>query len=361
MPKHDSKIGPPDFLKSQIITYMGNKRKVLPHIDYVMNEIKTDLNKNTLKIGDGFAGSGIVSRLGKMSASELYTNDLAGYTRTLNNCYLATPTKKTYEKICEYIDEANKKADDMDFDEPWISKHWTGERAYYTETNGKRIDAMRQYIETIPKNYRDFVLAPLLVECSMHTNTSGQFASYYKGGYGGKTGTDVKRITQDIRIPYPIFDKNKCKVKVSQMDTTEWVQQLPNDLDVVYYDPPYNKHPYNIYYFLLDIINNYDTSISIPESYRGQPDNRTKSDYNSSVHAEKALFELLLHTKSKYILMSYNNKGIIPVEKIEKFLKDSFPYYKKISFSHNTYNRLIGLSGKPINSTTEQLFLIKTF
>ena len=74
-----------------------------------------------------------------MSAAELYTNDLAGYSRTLNNCYLATPTKKTYEKICEYVDEANKKADDMEFDEPWISKHWTGERAYYTEKNGKRM------------------------------------------------------------------------------------------------------------------------------------------------------------------------------------------------------------------------------
>ena len=69
MPKHDSKIGPPDFLKSQIITYMGNKRKVLPHIDNVMNEIKMDLNKNTLKIGDGFAGSGIVSRLGKIKGT----------------------------------------------------------------------------------------------------------------------------------------------------------------------------------------------------------------------------------------------------------------------------------------------------
>jgi len=47
----------------------------------------------------------------------------------------------------------------MDVKAPWISKHWTGTRAYYTETNGKRIDAMREYIQTIPE---DFPLTPLL-------------------------------------------------------------------------------------------------------------------------------------------------------------------------------------------------------
>ena len=72
---------------------------------------------------------------------------------------------ETYAKICEYVDEANKKADEMDVKNPWISKHWTGTRAYYTETNGKRIDAIREYIQTIPEEFRDFVMAPLLVEC----------------------------------------------------------------------------------------------------------------------------------------------------------------------------------------------------
>ena len=102
----------PEYLTSQIITYMGNKRKVLPHIEKLLLLIKGKLGKDKLNIGDGFAGSGIVSRLFKGHASRLYTNDLAGYSRTLNSCYLATPTKKTYAKICQYIDEANRKADE---------------------------------------------------------------------------------------------------------------------------------------------------------------------------------------------------------------------------------------------------------
>ena len=48
----------------------------------------------------------------------------------------------------------------------------------------------------------------------------------------------------------PIFFNNHCKVFVSQGDTKHWTKQIP-ELDLVYYDPPYNKHPYCIYYFLL--------------------------------------------------------------------------------------------------------------
>ena len=48
-------------------------------------------------------------------------------------------------------------------------------------------------------------------------------------------------------------------------------------LDIVYYDPPYNKHPYNIYYFLLDIVNNMDLDIEVPDTYRGQPKGWKKS------------------------------------------------------------------------------------
>ena len=77
-----------NYLKDQIITYMGNKRKLIDIIEKELEEIKKKENKEKLKIGDGFAGSGIVSRLFKKGEKELYTNDLAGYSKKLNECYL---------------------------------------------------------------------------------------------------------------------------------------------------------------------------------------------------------------------------------------------------------------------------------
>lgn len=351
------------YTTSQILTYMGNKRKLLPFIEDALKEIQTELgNSSPLIIGDGFAGTGIVSRLFKTMANELYTNDLAGYSHTLNTCYLSSPTKTTIAQIKTHIDNANKLADEATHTpvtDRWISKHWAPEtpiitqkdRAYFTCENGRRIDIMRNYIETIPKKMQPYVLAPLLVESSIHNNTNGQFSAFYKdkekkkGEYGGKTKTDVKRITQEIRIPYPIFEKSKCKTHVSQMDATEWAKSLPpNKVDVVYYDPPYNKHPYNIYYFLLDIINDWDKTQEIPDTYRGQPDTRTKSMYNSTTHAKAALTELIKNTPSKYIMLSYNDGGIITIKDLNELLAAHSKSVKKIPIDHKTYNRLKGIS-----------------
>ena len=46
----------------------------------------------------GFRGSGIVSRLFKTKAFKVYTNDIAGYSKTLNSCFLSSPSKKPRKK-----------------------------------------------------------------------------------------------------------------------------------------------------------------------------------------------------------------------------------------------------------------------
>ena len=62
------------------------------------------------------------------------------------------------------------------------------------------------------------------------------------------------------------------------MDTNEWIKKIP-EVDLIYYDPPYNKHPYSIYFFMLDIINDWDLTQSIPNTNRGQPKNWYKCTY----------------------------------------------------------------------------------
>ena len=71
-----------DYLKEQIITYMGNKRKLLYKIEEIIQIIE-EKEGRSLHIGDGFAGSGVVSRLFKKYAKTLYTNDIADYSLSL--------------------------------------------------------------------------------------------------------------------------------------------------------------------------------------------------------------------------------------------------------------------------------------
>ena len=50
------------YLTTQIITYMGNKRKLLYKIKEIVVSLENKENRK-LSIGDGFSGSGIVSSI----------------------------------------------------------------------------------------------------------------------------------------------------------------------------------------------------------------------------------------------------------------------------------------------------------
>ena len=56
-----------EFLKKQIITYMGNKRKFMKILSDIVDDVEKELNK-PLVLGDGFSGSGVVSRLFKIKS-----------------------------------------------------------------------------------------------------------------------------------------------------------------------------------------------------------------------------------------------------------------------------------------------------
>ena len=343
-----------DYTRSQIITYLGNKRKLLGPIEQVIDVVKTILQQDTFTSADAFSGSGIVSRLLKKTSTTLYTNDMAGYSETLNRCYLSTPNTTKMAQIKKYIEAANLFVDEGRIEVPsWIRTHWApcGEirkehRVYFTEENALRIDRYRHFINLIPRAYRPYLLAPLLVECSIHNNTNGQFSGFYKkdgiGCFGGKTGTDVKRITQAIRLSCPLFSSHPCRAIIDRKDANEWIRSLP-PVDFMYYDPPYNKHPYSIYYFLLDIINNWDTSIAIPDTYRGQPKTWKRSPYNSYTLAKKTMEDLIANTKASFILLSYNNGGIIPLAELDEMLR-RYGSVTKIPVQHRTYNKLKGIA-----------------
>lgn len=369
-----------DYYTKHIITYMGNKRKFVDKIKEIIELVKNEIGEKNINIAEGFSGSGILSRVFKDNVmsdysqplKNFYVNDLAGYSKTLNQCYLTSSedfTSDMLEKLCYHLKRINYFLSKAENKEPFISKYWApkddnniqeGERAYFTHKNAEIIDKSMYYINNfVEERLKPYLLAPLLVECSIHNNTNGQFSAYYKnaektkGMYGGKNEIDLKRICGEITPKLPILSNKKANVVVTQQDANIWVKNIP-EVDLVYYDPPYNKHPYNIYYFLLDIINNWDIHQQIPDTYRGQPKNWDKSAYCSYTKAIKAFEQLITDTKSKFILISYNSKGIISIEEMDKILSKKGKVYK-IPVDHNVYNKLIGIAAKKRQKKNEKI------
>ena len=99
-----------EFLTTQIITYIGNKRSLLARIENEIFEVKKEIGKQKLVCADLFSGSGIVARMMKKHSEKLIANDLEKYSCIINSCYLSDRKdypkeqcdilRKQIEKIC---------------------------------------------------------------------------------------------------------------------------------------------------------------------------------------------------------------------------------------------------------------------
>ena len=363
-----------DYYSKQIITYLGNKRKFISKIDEVIKRVKQDLGKEKINIAEGFSGSGVVSRLFKnrVKGGNLCVNDISSYSKILNECYLTDINELTEAELVylqETLNTMKKYVKINNTYEPFISKYWApkddnnimpNERVYFTRENAIMIDKMMYFIKNnIGEEYQKFFIGPLIVQASTNNNTNGQFSAYFKdenkekGKFGGKNEIDLQRILRPIEPKLPILTNGKSNTKVTQEDANTWVKTI-GEQDLVYYDPPYNKHPYNIYYFLLDIISNWNTNIEIPDTYRGQPKNWKKSGYCSLKKAKETFMDLIENTNSKFIMISYNSKGIIPLEEMDEILQAKGKV-EKIPFEHNTYNRYVGIAKKKREKKEEKI------
>ena len=259
-----------DFYTKHLITYIGNKRALLPFINSGIETVKKSLGIDKLFCLDGFAGSGVVSRLLKHHSRILHSNDIENYSYIINQCYLSNKSDIDEKYIKNILDILNN-IPEKDLYEGFITKNYS------------------------PKNDDDI--------------KEGERVFY------------LTRIKGKIFLENPVFSEEECEVRVFNQDINELIKKTENqNYDLVYYDPPYNQHPYGSNYFMLNIIANPSEEIEIQTGVSGIAKDWYKSAYNKKDAAIVALEDLIKNTKSKYILISYNNEGIIPFDTFKDIL-----------------------------------------
>ncbi len=315
------------YIYQTMLTCIGNKRKLVKNIRNIVEEVKTLIGKEKINIVDGFAGSSVVSRELSYIADNIYTNDLEYYAYLMAYCYLVKPTTEQKNRIIKHIENMNKIAETGPFIEGIISKHYApqdtkniqvGERCFYTRENALIIDTLRKYInDVVESDITNYCLVPLLNKASINTNTAGVFKGFYKSGavgcFGGEGQVALSRITKPITLDVPIWNEESNYVPhPSNKDINTLVSELPNNIDIMYLDPPYNQHPYGSNYFMLNIIAKNEMPSEISK-VSGIPTNWNKSNYNTHNPAVSSMKHLMTTglEKSKYLLISYNNEGII--------------------------------------------------
>jgi len=338
------------FVLQTMLTCIGNKRKLVNNIKDIVLDVCKLLKKAKLNIVDGFAGSSVVSRKLSYLADNLYTNDLELYAYLMAKCYLETPTAEQQQTIQTHIDQMNELAESGPYFEGIISKLYApkdthdikdGERCFYTRENALIIDTLRKYIDNkVAKELQVYCLVPLLNKASIHTNTAGVFKGFYKkdgvGCFGGAGENALGRIMKPIRLEMPIWNTTPFKAHCFNENINMLITKLPADIDVMYLDPPYNQHPYGSNYFMLNVIAKNEEPVDISK-VSGIPVGWKKSNYNSRASAFESMCDLIQNglQKSKYLLISYNNEGIIPEDDWKILLT---PYnVKKYEIKYDTY------------------------
>lgn len=357
-----------NYFNSQLITCIGNKRKLVPYIEDIICDIVSK-EGTKLTMADLFSGSGVVARVMKKYASRVIVNDLETFSRIINECYLTNRSNFPLINYMEYRNQLIKFLKENKI-EGIISKNYApkdddniqkGERVFYTRENALIIDTTRAFIDTLPPYMQKFFLAPLICEASVHTNTSGVFKGFYKdtltgiGKFGGDGENALKRIKGKIKIPQPIFASRDCDVEIYQEDTNDLVKKI-GKIDIAYIDPPYNQHPYGSNYFMLNVIAENKLDVDNISQVSGIPKDWNRSDYNKKEKALAAFEDMISNLQTKYAIISYNSEGFISLEE----MKDMLSKYGQVEIKEIAYNTFRGsrnLKNRPIY-VDEYLFVL---
>lgn len=382
-----------EFLQSQLITYIGNKRALLDFIGQGVGEVQTKIGRDKLSCLDVFAGSGIVSRYLKQYASSITVNDLEQYSGIINRCYLSNKSEinidelqKLHASLCKKIDRrmaALEKSASGFKSAGFISELYApasedniekGERCFYTPYNAAYLDLARQLIEKeVSPELRDFFIAPLLSEASIHANTAGIFKGFYKnsktgrGQFGGNGRNALSRIRGKISLSFPVFSEFNCKSRVFSCDANSLVLDealydkaftTGGVFDLAYFDPPYNQHPYGSNYFMLNLIAAYQRPDAENISrVSGIPRDWNRSDYNKKRRVAEVFVELVRNVRARFVLVSFNSEGFIPKDEMIELLS-SCGKVKVLEADYNAFRGSRNLSGREIH-VKEFLFLVE--
>lgn len=294
--------------------YIGNKTKLLKFIDYVI--IKHNITGDIFV--DLFSGAGSVGDYFKNKYTIL-SNDFMYYSFVINSAKLLNQSIPKFRKF-------KKKFDNEIFD--WLNnrtfspnEHFfiynnytpIGERRFFTEENGLKIDGLRITIEEL---YNDkfinlseyyFLIASLLESVTKVSNTSGTYEAFFKFW--------DSRAKKDLILKPLEFHQQKFSLKniVYNEDSNLLIRKIKGD--IVYVDTPYSVTQYASAYHMLETIAKYD--FPYIKGIGGKRDKgKSISLYSRKNLAYEQFEDLFRQLNFKHILLSYSNQSIVPIEEL---------------------------------------------
>lgn len=291
------------------MNYIGSKRRVSSFIkESIVEVVEEDLS--ALTFCDMFAGTGEVGRVFKKDVGKIIANDLEYYSFVLNKNYIENHRPLHYHDRLDILQNIAPQ-------EGFIYQHYCygggSGRQYFSDENGKKIDAIRTKIEAwkregeIDEGEYFFYLASLLESADKVANTASVYGAYLK---------HLKKTAQQPLLLEPaLFEENSHSHQVYNEDSNTLIEKIQGD--ILYLDPPYNEREYGANYHLLNTIAKYEPFT--PKGVTGLPA-YNRSAYTKRTKVRESFDSLLKKANFRYIFVSYNNEGMMKEEEIKAIM-----------------------------------------
>lgn len=294
--------------------YIGNKESMVEEIDsFIESRVESE---ESLTLFDAFCGTGAVSDRLKNKFNLVINDNLKWATvYTAGRLYASSCH---FERLgfdpFAFLNQSDEKV------QGFIYKNYApteSSRMYFTPENAARIDYFRKQIEEWHKNkllseaeYM-LLLASLVESVSRVSNTAGVYGAFLKKWDG--------RALKPIEFMKPAYNAcDSLNIKIYNDKTENIISDVK--CDILYLDPPYTQNQYGTQYHLLEtlILNDHPSVSKVTGSRPVMP---MRSDWSKEYKAHILLDRIIANTTARYIVMSYNNDGLMSKEYIEAVMK----------------------------------------
>ena len=334
------------------MNYIGSKYSLLDFLTETIENVTGIKNGKGYIFSDLFAGTGVVGAEFKKKGYTVIANDIQYYSYIINKHFIEN-NSPIDTSILDYLNS-------LEGVEGFVYKNYCegsgSERNYFTNYNGKKCDAIRIEIERmynsgeINENQYYYFLASLINSIDKYANTPSVYGAFLKH--------IKKSASKEFNLELlPIIDGGKCG-RVFNEDINKLIRNITGY--ILYLDPPYNERQYCTNYHVLETIAKYDNP-----QLKGKTGLREyseqKSLFCSKRTVEEVFDDLIANADFRYIFLSYNNEGLMTMDKIKEIMEK----YGEYSVFEKEYRRFRADKEENRNHksdvTTEYLHCLKKY
>jgi len=343
--------------------YIGNKTKLLP---FLVKEIKNNVSSGS-SVVDLMAGTGSVSLALRKNGYHVIALDLMTYSKhhlvtqllfktppafhMLKNEISKNKDEPMYHAILRYLNTLTPKKGYFyhEFSPDGKPLNGTSSRKYFTSSNAKKIDSIRDKINNwkeknlITDNEESVLKHTLIMAVNEVANISGT--------YGYFLSSFTRSSLNELLLSPVVFEKMGA---IDHLVFQGFAEDLASKItaDLCYIDPPYMKRQYAANYHILETIARGDCPEAIGKSgLRNWWDQHSKFCTKTKIRDS---FEKVITTMNCPIfLISYSEDGLLSINELVLFFKK----FGKVSVKNIEYARFRSNNSKLEKNLNE--FIIK--